>query len=49
MIEIMMYNVNKAFELKEQLEKSYADVICVFEKSGRITVAADTNSLKNRK
>lgn len=46
MLEFIVREVNRAFELKEALSKSYDDVIVVFESNGDISVAADTNSVK---
>ena len=48
MIEFIVKNVNRAFELKDQLEKSYSDVITVHDTDG-YHVVADTTNIKKSK
>ena len=45
MIEFILKNVNDAFQLKDELTKSYKDVIVVHDSEG-YHVAADTSSIK---
>lgn len=45
MIEFIVKSVNEMFELKEQLSKSYSEVITVIDSEG-CHVAADTSSIK---
>ena len=45
MLEFIVKNVNRAFELADQLRKSYADVICVHDSEG-YHVVADTTTVK---
>lgn len=47
MIEFILKSVNEMFELKEQLEKTYGEVITGHDSEG-YHVIADTSSLKTR-
>jgi hypothetical protein len=47
-IEFIVKNVNRAFELKEQLGKTYNDVIVVHDSEGYHVAADPTNLIKNQ-
>ena len=46
MIEFIVKNVNRAFELADQLRKSYSDVITVHDTEGYHVVADTTKLIK---